>query len=1283
MEYIFIGIYNFFQKHTIAFYVVFLSFFALVTVGALEVHLEEDVSKFFPKDPKIEKLNEVFQNSKFMEKMVLVVSLKDSTARPQPDSLIAFTDDLVVRLESELKPYIKRINYKVDEELALQMFGTLHDHLPVFLDEADYKEIDSLIRPATVHATVENDYRNLASPAGFVFKRMIAQDAVGISMLAVKKLKGLQFDENYELYDNYIVTKDHKHLLFFVLPTYSQNDTGHNSKMVEALNDAISKTQTKHNDAEALYFGAAAVAAGNATQLRSDTILTLSLMMVLLIVFLFGFLKKKRAPIIILIPVLFGALFSLSCVYLIQGSISVIAIGAGSVILGIAVNYSLHFLAHLRHTGNVREVIKDLVQPMTIGSTTTVLAFLFLQFANAGVLRDLGLFAGLSLIGAALASLIFLPHLVKDDFFGVVDHNTWIERLATHQLDSNKYLVLTIFLLTPVLFYFAQRVSFNSDMNSLNFMSEETKHAQRQLDRINTYSLNSVYIITEGKNLEEALKNSERLNSVFNSLKEQGVVRKISSVSAFIISDSLQRVRINRWNAYWTQQKKEDLSKHLREEGAKYKFSNVLYNNFDSLLNKQFHIATAADMQTVRTSFFDDFINEKDGKVSIVTLAKVDPSQKNKLYEKLESYKNVNALDKQMLTTMFVKFVNADFNYIVTVTSVLVFFALLIAYGRIELALITFVPMLITWIWILGIMALFGIEFNIVNVMISTFIFGLGDDYSIFIMDGLQQEYRTGRESLPSIKTSIFLSAITTISGLGVLIFAEHPALKSIAAISIIGIVCVFIMSQTLEPYFFRLMISGPASRGETPRKAWVTLRSNLPYMYFVFGAFLFTILGFIMFRLWPFNREKMKYVFHYLLSKFTVLIFPISMGATNVFVKDKNFDFRKPAIIIANHQSFMDILAGISIAPKILMVTNKWVWNSPIFGFVVRLAEYYPATEGAEENMSRMRERLEQGYSILIFPEGTRTADKKIKRFHKGAFYLAEKLGADIVPLLIHGSGNLISKGEFYVDKGIMTLKFLPRITPDDTRFGTTYSERTKLIGKYFREEYVKHAEQLETPTYFRRKLFSNYLFKGPVLEWYMRVKVSLEKNYEPFEKLIPKKASVLDLGCGYGFLCYMLHFTSEERQIMGVDYDEDKIITASHCYSKNEKINFTHHDITTYVIDQPYDVIIIADVLHYLEPEKQILMLRKAFTALNPGGFVIVREGNKDLAEKHKGTQLSEFFSVKLLRFNKSVNSLNFMSGETIEKEAASHGLEVEILDDTKFTSNVIFVIRKPLRT
>ncbi|MEJ0102329.1 MAG: MMPL family transporter [Bacteroidota bacterium] len=156
---------------------------------------------------------------------------------------------------------------------------------------------------------------------------------------------------------------------------------------------------------------------------------------------------------------------------------------------------------------------------------------------------------------------------------------------------------------------------------------------------------------------------------------------------------------------------------------------------------------------------------------------------KQSVIEKFDNRPDVTVLDRQYLTTRLTQIVNDDFNRIAWFTSILVFVVLLITYGRIELAMVSFIPMLISWIWILGIMGIMGITFNIINIIVSALIFGLGDDYSLFIMDGLLQEYKTGKKNLSSFKSSIFLSAITTIAGLGVLIFAKHPALRSVAFI--------------------------------------------------------------------------------------------------------------------------------------------------------------------------------------------------------------------------------------------------------------------------------------------------------------------------------------------------------------------------------------------------------------------------------------------------------------------------------------------------------------------
>ena len=198
----------------------------------------------------------------------------------------------------------------------------------------------------------------------------------------------------------------------------------------------------------------------------------------------------------------------------------------------------------------------------------------------------------------------------------------------------------------------------------------------------------------------------------------------------------------------------------------------------------------------------------------------------------------ITVVDKQYLAGRLVEIVKLDFTSIALMSSILVFTVLLISFGRIELALVSFIPMFITWIWILGIMGLFGIPFNIVNIIISTLIFGLGDDYSLFIMDGLLKEYKTGRKNLGSYKSSIFLSAITTLAGLGVLIFAEHPALKSIALIAIIGIACVVMMSQVLIPFFFHALIKSRTQKNYFPWTLAGFLKSVFAFSYFVWAVF-------------------------------------------------------------------------------------------------------------------------------------------------------------------------------------------------------------------------------------------------------------------------------------------------------------------------------------------------------------------------------------------------------------------------------------------------------------
>jgi 1-acyl-sn-glycerol-3-phosphate acyltransferase len=622
--------------------------------------------------------------------------------------------------------------------------------------------------------------------------------------------------------------------------------------------------------------------------------------------------------------------------------------------------------------------------------------------------------------------------------------------------------------------------------------------------------------------------------------------------------------------------------------------------------------------------------------------------------------------------------VNSDFGSIALMSSLLVFFVLLLSYGRIELTLVSFVPMFISWIWILGIMAVLGVTFNIVNIIISALIFGLGDDYSLYVMDGHLQEYKTGKKNLGSYRSSIFLSAITTIAGLGVLIFAKHPALRSIAVIAIIGILCVVVIGQLLIPYLFSFLVTDRIRRKRFPWTFSGLLKSAFAFTYFATGSVLVAAAAVVFVRLNPFDNEKGKLLYHRFLSVFVKSLLYIMPNVKKRFINPGGENFLTPAVIIANHQSSLDVLIAMMLHPKIILFINKRVWHLPFVGFVVRSADYFPTTENTEEGLEKIRSRVSQGYSVLIFPEGTRSEDGRLHRFHKGAFYVAEKLQLDVIPLLIHGTAYALSKNDFLLKDGSITVSILPRIKPADNHFGVGYAARTQSISRHFKASFENLRREVEQPAYFYEQLKYNYIYKGPILEWYMRIKVKMERYYQVFHSLLPGEGHILDVGCGYGFMAYLLHFAAPRRTFTAVDYDAGKIAVARHCFSRTAALQFLQADVNDFSFGN-YDAVVLMDVLHYLLPEQQRDVITRSIHATAKGGMVVIRDGNADLQQRQRGTALTEMFSTSVFGFNKTAgHGLNFLSARFIREIAAQHGMEYTEIDNSTFTSNMIFVLK-----
>lgn len=200
----------------------------------------------------------------------------------------------------------------------------------------------------------------------------------------------------------------------------------------------------------------------------------------------------------------------------------------------------------------------------------------------------------------------------------------------------------------------------------------------------------------------------------------------------------------------------------------------------------------------------------------------------------------------------------------------------------------------------------------------------------------------------------------------------------------------------------------------------------------------------------WPHNQERILQ-FHKIIWRYFRWCARHIPGASVSVKNETGEDFSKPAVIICNHQSHLDLLCTLMLSPRIVAMTNQWVWNFPLYAPVIHYLEFYPAADGLEANEPKIASLLERGYSVLIFPEGTRSAACDVLRFHRGAFYLADKIGADILPIFLDGPGRVLPKEDFCLQPGTITVEVGQRVAAADKSMGETYQERTKAWRKVY----------------------------------------------------------------------------------------------------------------------------------------------------------------------------------------------------------------------------------------
>lgn len=777
----------------------------------MRLHFEEDITKLLPESNVESQL--AFSSIQLKDKIYIQVTSADE--RVSTDVLAQRTDEFIDLLfeKDSSSHFISNVLYRMEPETALNALDFVLEHIPSFVDTSAYSNFDKAMEPEAVENQMWVNYNLMMEDEDGSITQAIGYDPFNLrSAVLGDALEGAT--NSFNIIDGHFFCPDSTVAIAYLAPAFRSLDSWSATHFSKMLSKAQKEFEASHPDVKVHAHGDPIGSVSNAGRIRADLALTVGISIVLILILIglcfrsFSFIWEM------LLPIIYGALFSMACIYWLKGGMSLMALGLGAIVLGVAISYCLHVLIHHFFVGDPEKMLTDEATPVFLGCVTTVGAFCSLLFTESDLLRDFGLFASFGLVGSTLFALIFLPHFLPKRHANADDKTFQrISRLNNLPFDRKPWFLVLMVILVIIGIIFSPKVKFDSDLRNLDYNSPAEVEAEGLFNEKNNDGFFHLYFATVSTDIDEALEADKMLMPKIESLKQQGLVHSYTDmIPKLFVTEADQEQRIAAWNAYWTKERKAEAIRMIDKGAKDFGLDPMMFYEFKYLLDAEYEPASLMESGVIPDNLLGNFIEcNADNQYMIFTDVAMRFDEKDLVTDELVTNPKTFVLEPFYYCKSMVEIIHDDFNIAVGISSLFVLVILLISFRNIITALLSFLPMVLSWFMVQGYMAILGLEFNLINIVIATFIFGVGVDYSIFITEGLLSEARTGsRDVLTWHKIAIFFSAAILIIVVTSLLFAVHPAIRSIGLITLIGMASTIMISYCLQPFAFRQLMRIP-----------------------------------------------------------------------------------------------------------------------------------------------------------------------------------------------------------------------------------------------------------------------------------------------------------------------------------------------------------------------------------------------------------------------------------------------------------------------------------------
>ena len=824
MTKLFVCIYRYLRNHRPICWLSMVGFFVLFGYCSSQIHLEEDINQLMPSSKNEDGSTKLaFADLKIKDKVFLTLAHNSSPKGEGGDcaQLIEICDEFVDSLlaRDSVNHSIGDVFYNLPEDLMPDGVDYLTEHLPAYIDTAVYQRFDSLLTREHFAEQMQQNREDLTGEFGSMFPELIQMDPMGMRNVLATHLAPIinGGTGSYKTIDNHFFVPDSTVCIAFITPRYSATNTGQGSAMFQMMNDLIEQFAVTHPDVEISYHGTPASGYYNSTQIKHDLTTTIAGALVLVLIFLLLCFRRWDTIPLLLLPVAFGTLFGLTMMYWLKGEFSLLALGIGGVVLGVALSYVLHVMTHHQYVSDPEQLLRDQVKPVLLGCITTIGSFAGLLFIQTDLLRDFGLFATFAILGTTLFSLIWLPQIHAP---ATRSFPAFIERINAWPFDRKKPLIAVIVVLTVVGVgaYIIGGTHFDADMHNLGYDHPMVEHSENLLSSKTYTGDKTKYFASQGKTMEEALSHFGVLRQKLDSLQRLGLVKSYTPTDELLVSLDRQQQRIGAWHRYWNDSRLATVRRLINETAPLAGLRAEAFAPFFEAATADYEPDALYEADLIPHGYLSTLMEQSyDGTWLCFTSVRCENdsvrssnSDYIRICDAVSSNPHLLVLDTYYYTTDTLLQMSSDFDRLQWLSMAFVLLVLWLSFKyNVKHTLLGFMPILLSWLIVLGAMNIFAQQFNLINIIISTFIFGIGVDYSIFIMHGLTSEAQnssltTHNSQLIYHKTAILLSAVTLLVTVSSMLLAVHPAIRSVGFSTLVGLLSAIILSYVVQPAVYR-----------------------------------------------------------------------------------------------------------------------------------------------------------------------------------------------------------------------------------------------------------------------------------------------------------------------------------------------------------------------------------------------------------------------------------------------------------------------------------------------